>query len=44
MVRTIPELMGYKDVSITMMYTHVLNKGGRGVKSLFDCFYASFLC
>jgi hypothetical protein len=28
--------MGRKDVSATMMYTHVLNKGGRGVKSPAD--------
>ncbi len=35
-IRTIPELMGHTDVATTMMYTHVLNKGGRGVKSPLD--------
>ena len=35
-IRTIQELMGHKDVRTTMIYTHVLNKGGRGVRSPMD--------
>jgi len=35
-IRTVQELLGHSDVSTTMICTHVLNKGGRGVKSPLD--------
>jgi site-specific recombinase XerD len=35
-IRTVQELLGHESVETTMIYTHVLNRGGRGVTSPLD--------
>jgi len=37
-IRTVQELLGHRDVRTTMIYTHVLNRGGLGVRSPADIF------
>ncbi len=42
-IRTVQELLGHRDVSATMIYAHVLNRGPAGVRSPADRMFLSFL-
>ena len=42
-IRTVQELLGHRDVTTTMIYTHVLNRGGLGVRSPVDRLLAARL-
>ena len=41
-IRTVQELLGHRDVATTMIYTHVLNRGGRAVESPADHLFAGY--